>query len=229
MKQKAVPVWFLLWFLLPAGLLVQTGNQAGIVVIHEDGLIQTACVTFSEESISGSELLNRSGLNIERDVSGLGELVCRIEETGCPATDCFCQCQGGEECVYWSYWHQTAEGWQYSPAGSGMYQVNNGAIDGWVWGAGNSGSAPEPPPITLAEICQPVQAEASATLETPTLPPATVLAQAKQTATTAAVSGTITPTANTDSATPSSSYLVFGGVVVGLLAIFLLTRKNQAQ
>lgn len=225
MKQKTVLFWFLLWLMVPTSLMAQTDNQAGIVVIHEDGFIQTACVTFSEASITGSELLNRSGLSVERDVSGLGEMVCRIEETGCPGTDCLCQCQGGDACVYWSYWHLTGEGWEYSAAGAGLYEITAGAVDGWVWGAGNSGSAPEPPPITLTEICD-------STVPTPegtaSVPPATALAQAQETATQATALGTLTPTEPPPN-NANSSYLIFLLLVVGLLAVFLFTRKSTAK
>ena len=37
----------------------QPQNQAGIVIRHGDGSVSTSCVTFSEPSISGVELLQR--------------------------------------------------------------------------------------------------------------------------------------------------------------------------
>ena len=56
-------VMSLLLGLLPtATLQAQTPNQAGLVVVHGDGTTTSRCVNFESESISGYELLERSGL-----------------------------------------------------------------------------------------------------------------------------------------------------------------------
>jgi hypothetical protein len=226
MSKKPLPllIWLLLWAFIPASLLAQDEKQAGLVIVYEEGLVETACVTFSEATITGSELLSRSHLNVERDVVGLGEQVCRIGETGCPASDCFCQCQGGADCTYWSYWQQVDGAWRYSQAGAGMVQVTEGTIQGWVWGAGSSGEAPEPPPITLDEIC--AVPEPTVTGIAATLPPATALAVAEATATTAAALATPTaaPTSGTTSPWP---YVVFLGLLLGLGMAFFVTRKRS--
>jgi len=39
-------------------------HRAGLVVVHGDGSVASACVAFSEESISGAELLRRSGVEV---------------------------------------------------------------------------------------------------------------------------------------------------------------------
>lgn len=223
-KKPLLPLWLLLWLFIPTGLLAQDEKRAGLVIVYEEGMTETACVTFSEASITGSELLSRSGLNVERDVVGLGEQICRIGETGCPANDCFCQCQGGADCTYWSYWQQAEGGWRYSQAGAGMVQVTDGTIQGWVWGAGSSGEAPEPPPITLDEIC--ALPEATMTPIAATLPPATALAVAQATATIAAAQTTPITGIATSSTTSPWPYVIFIGLVLGLGAIFLLTRKR---
>lgn len=137
---------------LGASAWAQEPNRAGLVVTLADGTAVSRCVEFSEEEITGLELVSRSGLSVETGTASFGTSVCRIEETGCPGNDCFCQCKGGD-CVYWSYWHLGDDGWQYSQAGAGIYQVKNGAVDGWTWGPGTPQDAPEPPAVTFDEIC----------------------------------------------------------------------------
>ncbi len=136
------------------GAAAQASPRAALIVQFGDGSYITRCVPFSEESITGLELLTRSGLQ----VSLWGGAVCRIEEQGCdyPAQACFCQCRGSS-CQYWSYWHWRAatgpsagEGsWAYAQIGSGDYPVQDGAVEAWLWGDAQN------PPVTVsfAEIC----------------------------------------------------------------------------
>lgn len=137
----------------PPGMWAQTGNQAAVVVRFSDDRTETACVEFEEPQINGFDLLQRSGLNIEIEAQGLGALVCAIDDTGCPASDCLCQCRGGGDCIYWSYWHLQQNGWQYSQAGSLGYQIQSGAVDGWSWGPGAANQAFPPANLSFEEIC----------------------------------------------------------------------------
>jgi hypothetical protein len=152
LKRTITLLLILLLIGLGASVSAQEPSRAGLVVVLGDGTAISRCVEFAEDEINGFELLNRSGLAMETGTASLGTTVCRIEETGCPGSDCFCQCKGGD-CVYWSYWHWQEDGWQYSQAGAGIYQVINGAVEGWTWGPGTPQDAPEPPQITFEEIC----------------------------------------------------------------------------
>ncbi len=222
MKQSMGIIWLVIWLTLPTAVLAQEAHRAGVVIVHEDGLVETACVTFYEDNITGGELLNRAVLSVERDATGIGDLVCRIGESGCPATDCLCQCQGGDDCVYWSYWHQVDGQWQYSQAGASLYPVEDGAIDGWVWGPGASGSAPEPPAVTLDGLCL----EPTVLPPTATWPPATALASAQGTATAAAP---LTPQQNPHPSTAAATawtYMFFVALLVGLIGLGLWRRKR---
>ena len=69
-------------------------NQVGLVVVHGDGDIVTRCIEFDEEKISGYDVLDRSGLDLNIEPSGMGATVCRIDNEGCtfPQDPCFCQC-----------------------------------------------------------------------------------------------------------------------------------------
>ncbi len=136
-------------------------NRVALVVDFGNGEVATHCVSFPEQTITGFEALGRSGLAVETDFQTGGAAVCSIDDHGCPSDDCFCSCSGGDDCVYWSYWHQSDGRWNYSVAGSGLYQVRDGAIDGWVWGFGSVTQASPPPLIFFDEICAGSQLVAS--------------------------------------------------------------------
>lgn len=139
----------------------QAPNRAGLVVVHEDGVVQK-CVAFQEEHISGYDVLERSGLALIPMAGGaLGISICSIDHHGCnyPAEDCFCRCQG-TPCVYWSYWHLVDGKWQYSSLGAASYQVRHGDVEGWVWGEGEyARSGQQPPLVRFEEICRAVPSD----------------------------------------------------------------------
>ena len=79
----------------PAGA---AANRAAIVVETGTG-VQTACVTFGSDSISGIEALELAGLNpTVRAFGGMGGAVCAIGGHGCPADATCLTCQGA---TYW--------------------------------------------------------------------------------------------------------------------------------
>ncbi|MBU0704231.1 MAG: hypothetical protein KKC18_10250 [Chloroflexi bacterium] len=128
-------------------------HRAGLVVVRGDGSVTSVCIPFSEESISGAELLRRSGLQVTLDAyGGLGYGVCEIGGEGCPAgQDCFCQCRGNP-CAYWVYSHRRTDGsWAISGVGASGWQVQGGDVDGWVWGDGSTA----PPVVTFEQVCPP--------------------------------------------------------------------------
>ncbi|NCF64658.1 MAG: hypothetical protein GWP61_01710 [Chloroflexi bacterium] len=139
---------------MPPVMRAQPDNQAALVIRYTDDDVRTFCVEFDEPQISGYELLQRSSVKLEVGVQGLGTLVCRVDEIGCPANDCLCQCKGGGDCVYWSYWHRLGENWEYSQGGASAYVVEPGAIEGWSWGPGAVNQASPPPDITFDEVCR---------------------------------------------------------------------------
>ena len=118
--------------------------------------IRTAAVfvdLFSGTGAMGLEALSRSGLAVENEIQAGGAAVCRIDGVGCAVDDCFCACRGSGECRYWSYWQFRAGAWQYAVAGAGQSRVVNGAVEGWVWGAGSVTEAPPPPVVAFDEVC----------------------------------------------------------------------------
>jgi len=147
-------------------------HRAGLVVVHGNGRVVSACVAFSEESISGAELLRRSGLGVTLTAyGGLGYGVCAISGEGCSAgQDCFCQCRGNP-CAYWVYSHRRPDGsWAVSGVGASGWEVHDDDVDGWVWGDGSTA----PPLVTLEQVCQPDVAQPAAPTVVPEFPPPTI-------------------------------------------------------
>lgn len=151
---------------LPAAEASPENHHAAVIVDLGDGRVVVRVVSFPEETISGAELLLRSGLHVAFLPGwGPGTAVCAIEGVGCPPTpqDCFCRCHGAE-CLYWSYFHLQAGRWVYAPVGAGDHRLSDGDVDGWVWGDGKS----VPPLLTWEEIW----AQSVAAPPTGTSPPA---------------------------------------------------------
>ncbi len=140
-------------------------NQVGLVVRFGDGSLTTRCVEFSEQQISGYDVLVRSGLDIVAAFdSGAGAAICAIEGEGCPANECL-TCADPN---YWSYWHLVEGSWVYSQVGSSGYAAHHGDVEGWSWGPG------EPPPVVFfAQICIPPATDTPPPTDTPLPPTAT--------------------------------------------------------
>lgn len=133
-------------------LRAQQGNRAALVIDFGDGNVVTSCVAFSEPEITGRELLERAGMALTVAAFGGQTAVCGINHTGCPASDCWCQCQGSN-CTRWSYWHGKSGGWEYGLVGDELFNVGNGAVEGWRWGLGTQTSADPPPFYRFEEVC----------------------------------------------------------------------------
>lgn len=143
--------------LLPSvGRAQSEPNRAGLVILHGDGRVVSACVSFGEPEISGLELIERAGLSYMAQSGGGGAAVCKLDGEGCdyPAEDCFCKCKGAE-CVYWAYQHLNNGVWNYSRLGASATKVKPGAVEGWAWGAGSVQNGAQPPALSFEQICAP--------------------------------------------------------------------------
>ena len=137
---------------LPPQLRAQQGNRAALVLDFGNGNVVTSCVAFAEPEITGRDLLERAGMALTVAAFGGQTAVCGINSTGCPASDCWCQCQGSD-CTRWSYWHGGVSSWEYALAGDELFSVGNGAVEGWRWGLGTQSSADPPPFYRFDQVC----------------------------------------------------------------------------
>lgn len=186
-------------------------NQAGLVVRLSDDDWVARCVSFPEEEISGYELLARSGLAAEVAFQSMGVSVCRIEGLGCDQADCFCQCRGGGECIYWSYWQLAEDGWRYARAGAASHRVGHGAVDGWAWGPGTVTDAPQPPLVAFEEICAGQIASPAGLASEDVTPPPTPLPE------------------TVVAASPAASWLTYLPLLLILPALLFLLLKAQRK
>ncbi len=155
---------------IPQVTRAQQPNRVGLVVDFGDQHI-TRCVEFAESEITGYEVLRRTDLDLVVSASGgMGVAICDINNTsGCPASDCFCQCKGST-CIYWAYHHLIDGSWQYSQLGASNYEVRDGDVEGWAWGEGSMNDAAAPPVIPFDQICAPLATDTPVPTDTP-IPP----------------------------------------------------------
>ena len=142
------------------------GTHRAAVIVEGDGQTHRVVVEFTEDSISGIELLRRAGADpIVYSYSGIGGAVCRLYGVG---RDAGPACLGGTggDARYWAYFRAPAgtSTFKYAAVGGGSTSVRDGDVEGWRFGTGAAptyasidtilGIAPPPttPPSTVAVV-----------------------------------------------------------------------------
>ena len=151
MRRRLLLLIVLLLVLGGAGLAVAqlTQARARLLIQFPDGRVENRTIVF-RNSISGLEMLQRSGLNVVTSKTDFGTAVCSIEGTGCPAANCFC-----DKTNFWGYYHWTPQGWVMADVGADQAVVSNGGVDGWRWG--------DSPPTVNGAASSPTTPASSAT------------------------------------------------------------------
>ena len=190
-------------------------HRAALLVHYGEGRIETHCVRFAEDAITGEELLRRTQLTTRLEYGSLGTSVCMIGTQGCtyPAETCFCKCQTlGADCVFWNYLRQTSEGWRALPTGAATRNIVDGAVFGWSWNAGDGENVSVVlPTVDIEVVC-------ASTAAAPTAPPATAAAPTAPPATAAALPPT---------SPPPTSIAVFVGIAVMMAGLIAWLRRQQ--
>lgn len=168
--------------------------NAAAVVIDTGSEVRKICVRFSEPELTGEELLRRAKVDAVFAEYSIGQAVCSLCGTGCPADDCFCE--SGTTGRYWNYSRDGEAGWQRSSLGASSTTVRDGDVDGWAWGTEGA----VPPWIGFESIC--VETD-----PTPASTPASVAtgAAASPRAAPKVVAATPTPSPERVSATPAAT------------------------
>lgn len=194
-------------------------HRAGLAVFSGDGAMFTACVSFSEGSITSLDLLQRSGLSIESATNpNQGTAVCKIQNVGCSPNDCFCSMPN-----YWSFWQLNESGWAYASMGADQSQVVDGNVNAWSWGAGDP-----PAVISFQNICEGVPFVLPAATQT-SLPP-TDTPPPTQAATSLPATITSQPTKTVaGSQNKPGTYIVYASIliVLGALIIYLILSRRK--
>lgn len=166
-----------------------TSHRAAIVV-EVNGVIHTAKVTFSTDSISGLDALRSAGFDpLARVFGANGGAVCALDigatTIGCPADNTCLTCDAPR---YWAYFRAVAgaTSYTYSIAGAGLTKVHDGDVEAWTWSTGTAptrfvsfddvwGSDPPPttkPPSTTPSTAKPPSSQTTVSaLSTPTPSP----------------------------------------------------------
>lgn len=143
----------------PAAYAAQAAavHRAGLVVTFANGTpTMRFCIEFTEASISGLELLQRSGLPVVTSGGGLGAAVCAINGVGSTDASSYSTCFGHGS--YWAYYQYAGDAWRLSPVGASTAVVSDGAVEGWAYG---NNAKPDPPgPICPAATATPPPATA---------------------------------------------------------------------
>ncbi len=142
-------------------------STAGLVIDHSDGIRVVRPVEFYGETITGLQLLQKSGLALTTNVSAFGTAICSIDGEGMPSDNCFGDPQGR----FWAFSILSEDDtWQMSSVGAASAIVRNGDVHGYyysVWGA-------EQPPVTRSEILGTVEPTSTPIpTEVPVLPTST--------------------------------------------------------
>jgi len=128
------------------------------VIVDTGTTVHRVVITFTEDSISGVDALQRAGANPVVYAMGPGAAVCRMYGVGRdPGPDCLGGQDGDNR--YWAYFRAPAgsSGFTYSSIGAGTARVHDGDVEGWKYGTGTA-----PAYVSLATLSPP-----------PTQPPAT--------------------------------------------------------
>lgn len=124
-------------------------HHAALVVEHGDGSVRPVCVAFSEDSITGDQLLSRSGVEYATaDYGGSGKAVCQIdgEPTSYPPG---CWTASSK---YWAMFVSRAGGsWTTSSLGISSQTFRDGDAEGFRYEGQSDYSVPPSP----RGVCRP--------------------------------------------------------------------------
>jgi hypothetical protein len=124
-----------------AALVVDTGART-----------TTYCVALDGGSVSGTHLIELASAQFGLDYrfGFAGRAICRLDEVGVDGDDCF-----GDYPDYWGYFHGNgASGWAWATGSAADHAVDDGDVEGWSWGAGDSGTThPAPPVLSIDDVC----------------------------------------------------------------------------
>ncbi len=114
-------------------------SRAGLVVDHSDGRRVVRAIDFCGETITGYQLLLKSGLDLIVSERSWGVGVCAIDGEGMPADDCF----GDPEGRYWMFSILDDDNtWYSSPVGASNAVVRDNDVHGYFYAAWGTEQAP---------------------------------------------------------------------------------------
>lgn len=122
------------------------------LVVDTGARTTTYCVGLDATSVSGLHVIQLAaaqyGLTYRLGFGG--QAVCQLNGVGSSSGDCF-----SEYPSFWGYWHGDGHGgWSWAGSGAGSSSIGDGAVEGWSWGQGDSGTThPAPPHQRFEDVC----------------------------------------------------------------------------
>jgi len=195
----------------PIAPAVAAPEHRAVVVVDTGQEVRRVCVRFTEDFLTGQELLIRANTDpVFRQYAGLGAAVCALCGVGCPPDESCLTC-GGD--TYWTYSRapKGSSEFRVSGAGASSTKVHDGDVEGWRWSKGLL-----PAYASVDQVCGPAPGGTTTTTgaaasPTTAAPTTTTTASSRRTTTTTveasrvagAGDGPTTTTAST-SATPAA-------------------------
>ena len=128
-----------------------SGPHAALVV--DTGVRTTTyCVALDAASVSGIRLIQLASAQYGLSYHlGFGsQAVCQLDGVGPNGGDCFSAYPD-----FWGYWHGTSGGgWSWAGSGAASASVGDRSVEGWSFGAGDSGiTHAAPPSLRFSDVC----------------------------------------------------------------------------
>lgn len=123
---------------------------AGVIIDYGDDRITWIWIPFDEPETPLINLLNDTELEmVTVGFGGLGQGVCQIDDTGCPAADCRQRmCQTSSSSPFWRVMKLHDDEWGMISSGVSGTKVDDGEIYALSWSA----ETPELPVVSMAEM-----------------------------------------------------------------------------
>ena len=190
-------------------------NVAGLIIDYGDGRISYVWIPFTEDEISGVELIQRSGLDpVTVGFGGMGDAVCQIDDTGCPVDDCrkrLCQTSDPGS-PFWRYSRQTSPGeWSFAATGASGAKVHDGDIDAWSWTGGDANL----PAITMDDLARQAGADPATNSSASDIPAVALHTEGER------------EKQDADASRPVFNVLVGTGVVIAIAGFAILRARRR--
>ncbi len=153
----------LVLFALTAGAAFAQGGdtkQVALIVTFADGKTHTEVVSVPSKATT-LDALRAAKLSIATSDTAQGTSLCKINDTGCPADNCFCDAKH-----FWAYYHLNGNAWTAAAEGAGTYVPADRAVEGFAWSDFDAQFNPnvKPPASTFEQVAS-VQAGPTPTLQ----------------------------------------------------------------
>lgn len=128
----------------------ESSNQAGLIIDYGDGSISWVWVPFDGETISMTDMLESSDLDVVTvGFGGMGDAICQIETTGCPPSECRSRmCQSKSSDPFWRLMKLEGDSWQMVSTGADGTNVQDGEVVAMSW----SSEMPNLPIVSVDDV-----------------------------------------------------------------------------